>query len=217
MLFNGDGVPRDYLRAYALMTRASQAGLQSASQTLAQMDQYISPADREQRHRAGAALCDATSCAPGRPPPAAARDDGGRPPPSRRGTVPIAARGEGAERRPKPARRGPVAPPARSPTLAPHRTPAAATRPAAAPAARRHGASSSARSARRQRADAMEQVRGKLGGAQPVYVKAGARDPLAGERLRIEGGGAEGVRARASHAWSSRLRSIDTVGPRLGR
>ncbi len=47
MLFNGDGVKRDYPRAYALMTRASAAGLQSASQTLAQMDQYISPADRE--------------------------------------------------------------------------------------------------------------------------------------------------------------------------
>ena len=47
MLFNGDGVPRDYPRAYALMTLASQAGLQSASQTLAQMDQYITPPDRE--------------------------------------------------------------------------------------------------------------------------------------------------------------------------
>ncbi|MEJ8629054.1 tetratricopeptide repeat protein [Sphingomonas sp. I4] len=51
MLFNGDGVPRDYPRAYALMTLASQAGLQSASQTLAQMDQYITPPDREQGTR----------------------------------------------------------------------------------------------------------------------------------------------------------------------
>ena len=47
MLFNGDGVKRDYPRAYALMTRASATGLQSASATLAQMDQYITPADRE--------------------------------------------------------------------------------------------------------------------------------------------------------------------------
>ena len=47
MLFNGDGVKRDYPRAYALMTRASAAGLESAAQTLAQMDQYITPADRE--------------------------------------------------------------------------------------------------------------------------------------------------------------------------
>jgi len=47
MLFNGDAVPRDFPRAYALMSRASASGLQSASQALAQMDQYISPTDRE--------------------------------------------------------------------------------------------------------------------------------------------------------------------------
>lgn len=47
MLFNGDGSARDYPRAYALMTRAAAAGLPSAAQTLAQMDQYITPADRE--------------------------------------------------------------------------------------------------------------------------------------------------------------------------
>uniref|UniRef100_UPI001576B605 tetratricopeptide repeat protein n=1 Tax=Sphingomonas bacterium TaxID=1895847 RepID=UPI001576B605 len=47
MLFNGDRVGRDYPRAYALMTRAAAQGLPSASETLAQMDQYISPADRE--------------------------------------------------------------------------------------------------------------------------------------------------------------------------
>lgn len=47
MLFNGDGVKRDVPRAYALMTRASAANLQSASQTLAQMDQHITPAERQ--------------------------------------------------------------------------------------------------------------------------------------------------------------------------
>jgi hypothetical protein len=47
MLFNGDGVTRDYPRAYALTSRASASGLQSASQTLTQMDQYIPPADSE--------------------------------------------------------------------------------------------------------------------------------------------------------------------------
>ena len=47
MLFNGDGVKRDYPRAYALMTRASAAGLPSAQRTLADMDGFISPADRE--------------------------------------------------------------------------------------------------------------------------------------------------------------------------
>jgi cell division septation protein DedD len=47
MLFNGDSVPRDVPRAYALMTRASAADLKSASETLAQMDGAITPADRQ--------------------------------------------------------------------------------------------------------------------------------------------------------------------------
>ncbi|MBV9749438.1 MAG: SEL1-like repeat protein, partial [Acetobacteraceae bacterium] len=62
MLFNGDGgLTRDYPRAYALMTRASQQGLASASETLAQMDQYMNNPDRErgtalaQRYAADAA------------------------------------------------------------------------------------------------------------------------------------------------------------------
>ncbi|MFM9829410.1 MAG: SPOR domain-containing protein [Sphingomonas sp.] len=42
MLFNGDGVTKDWVRAYALLTRSSAAGLARGSQTLAQMDQYIS-------------------------------------------------------------------------------------------------------------------------------------------------------------------------------
>jgi len=48
MLFNGDGVPKDWVRAYALMLRASAAGLPQATQTLGQMDQYISLAERQQ-------------------------------------------------------------------------------------------------------------------------------------------------------------------------
>lgn len=47
MLFNGDVVGKDWVRAYALMTRASSSGLPQASQTLAQMDQYISLQDRQ--------------------------------------------------------------------------------------------------------------------------------------------------------------------------
>lgn len=48
MLFNADGVPRDWVRAYALVTRSSQQGLPQASQTLAQMDQYIPEAQRRE-------------------------------------------------------------------------------------------------------------------------------------------------------------------------
>ncbi len=47
-LFNGDLTGKDWVRAYALMTRASSAGLPQASSTLAQMDQYI-PLDQRQK------------------------------------------------------------------------------------------------------------------------------------------------------------------------
>jgi TPR repeat protein len=54
-LFNGDLAPRDWVRAYALMTRASQAGVAQAKSSLALMDQHISEAQR----REGLALASA--------------------------------------------------------------------------------------------------------------------------------------------------------------
>jgi cell division protein FtsN len=48
MYFNGDVVAKDWVRAYALITRASAAGLPQASQSLAQMDRYITLTDRQQ-------------------------------------------------------------------------------------------------------------------------------------------------------------------------
>ena len=48
MLFNGDIIKKDWVRAYALMVRSSAAGLPQGSQTLAQMDQYI-PLDTRQQ------------------------------------------------------------------------------------------------------------------------------------------------------------------------
>ncbi|MGT2516022.1 SPOR domain-containing protein [Sphingomonas panni] len=47
MLFNGDAVPKNWRRAYALMTRASSAGLPQASVTLAEMDRYVPLPDRQ--------------------------------------------------------------------------------------------------------------------------------------------------------------------------
>lgn len=46
--FNGDLVDRDWVGAYALMTRASAAGLPQASRALAQMDKNIPLAQRQQ-------------------------------------------------------------------------------------------------------------------------------------------------------------------------
>lgn len=50
--FNGDGVTKDWVRAYALATMARQAGLAQAVPAIAQMDQYIPLEQRQQ----GAAL-----------------------------------------------------------------------------------------------------------------------------------------------------------------
>jgi len=47
MYFNGDAVPKDWVRAYALVTRSSQSGLAEASGALAQMDKYMSVQDRQ--------------------------------------------------------------------------------------------------------------------------------------------------------------------------
>lgn len=46
--FNGDYAPRDWVRAYALMTLANGAGLPQAAGALGQMDQYIPMAQRQQ-------------------------------------------------------------------------------------------------------------------------------------------------------------------------
>lgn len=46
-LFNGDGMPMDWVRAYALVSLAQQAGLPQASGALTQMDQHVSMADRQ--------------------------------------------------------------------------------------------------------------------------------------------------------------------------
>ena len=47
-LFNGTNIKKDWVRAYALMTRASSAGMSNASRSLAQMDGYIPLEQRQQ-------------------------------------------------------------------------------------------------------------------------------------------------------------------------
>ena len=172
MLFNGDGVPRDFPRAYALMTRASASGLQSASQTLAQMDQYISPADREK----GTALAQkyalqATPAAPSRSTVGGAGS---------RVDVPASRVAE----TPRPTRLPPSSLPARVP--APTREPAPQpTTPKPAPvkavAAKPAPLKATGKwrvqlGAFRDQGNAETQwntVRGRLRGAQPFYTKAG--------------------------------------------
>lgn len=45
--FNGDIAPRDWVRAYALLTLANGAGLPQAAPAIAEMDQHIAMADRQ--------------------------------------------------------------------------------------------------------------------------------------------------------------------------
>ncbi|GGD99324.1 hypothetical protein GCM10011515_18900 [Tsuneonella deserti] len=46
--FNGDMVPRDWVRAYALVTLANAAGLPQAAPAIRQMDEFVPLAQREQ-------------------------------------------------------------------------------------------------------------------------------------------------------------------------
>jgi len=50
-MFNGDPLPKDWVGAYARMTRAAASGLPQAKTSLAEMDQYI-PADQREKGQA---------------------------------------------------------------------------------------------------------------------------------------------------------------------
>lgn len=85
-LFNGDLLPRDWVRAYAMMTRASAAGVDQATKALEHMDRYIPEAQRRDglalaaamnAHAAGAqtstdTLSQPAPAAPWRPTPSSA-------------------------------------------------------------------------------------------------------------------------------------------------
>ena len=140
-LFNGDLLPKNWVRAYAMMTRASSAGLTQARNSLSQMDQYIPEAQRKEglalaaqwdRQPAPTAIASATAPKPpvARPAPAPIRTTDLPP------STPPAAR--------DPARGTTYAPPPVSgikpatpvPAPAPAAKPAPAPTPAAAPAAK---------------------------------------------------------------------------------
>jgi len=76
ILFNGELVPRDYPRAYAMMTRASASGIQAASSALVKMDQTIPLPERTR----GLALARAFEVAESKPMMPASGPDVGAPP-----------------------------------------------------------------------------------------------------------------------------------------
>lgn len=71
-LFNGDLVPQDWVRAYAMMTAAARARLSQASDSLKQMDEYV-PEDQRQRALALAATMSGQPATTVAPTPSAAR------------------------------------------------------------------------------------------------------------------------------------------------
>ena len=171
MLFNGDGIPRDFPRAYALMTRASASGLQSAAQTLAQMDQYISPTDREK----GTALAQryALQASSATPPRETAAKTGGQSsgridvPPSRIAETPRPTRVPPTvtpvPAKPTPAKPAPAKPVAAKP----------APKPAPVKATANWRVQLGAFRDQNNAETLWNTVRGKLRGAQPFYPKAG--------------------------------------------
>ena len=109
MLFNGDGVPKDWPRAYALLVRSSASGLPRAAQVQAQMDEYI-PLEQRQRGLVLARQYEAAAQRPELPPEIAGTGTSG----GMRGTeLPPSSYDQNAGQQPaivptRPGRAGPV-------------------------------------------------------------------------------------------------------------
>ncbi len=189
--FNGDLAPKDWVRAYALMTRSAAAGLSTATGRLAQMDRFISLEERQRGLQLAAQLeqsenqarLSAMQAAPvptRASPPSPVRTASippASPPPAYLPPAPMpsaGAAGPGVQFPIPPAAGEPVAPPVRTATA-----PATAPRPAAArPAASgkwrvQLGAFSSEAKARALW-NSLEGRYPTLQSLQPYLVKAGA-------------------------------------------
>lgn len=171
MFFNGDGVEKDWIRAYALTVRASAQGLPQASSAQAQMDRYITLQDRQK----GLELARQYERDAGRPQIAAApsqRPSGGT---IARGDLPPSSaypRPEPVETRPEPTRNPPIVRPA--PRQTPRPAAPAATQPKPAPVRDggwrlQLGAFGDPGNARKLGA----QMSGRFPGRQVTYVKSG--------------------------------------------
>jgi TPR repeat protein len=151
-LFNGDLVSKDWVRAYAYMTRAAAQGLPPAATNLQSMDQYIPIEQRRQ----GLALARQLEAAAGKAPVvASARPTPPRPNSAVQSTLPAPA--------PRPVAAGPGR---------------AAPAPVAAAAARggwrvQLGAYGNAANARRAW-DSLRARGGAFAGLQPILAQAGA-------------------------------------------
>lgn len=127
--FNADYAPRDWVRAYALMTLANSAGLPQAAEALTQMDKYVPQAQRAQAQSLARQLDDTAKAQ--RAAELAAADLAPRPAP-----VVAAVTKPAAKPEPKPATMTPAVAVAVAAAPAPRPVALPAPRPAAAAAAR---------------------------------------------------------------------------------
>jgi cell division septation protein DedD len=187
VLYNGDLAPADLPRAYAMMSRAAEAGLPPAISQLAAMEPHISPEDRAR----GLQLANSMPGAPvqvamAAPPQHTPAVTQSRPPVPRAPAQTMRTRPEHPvqtpERLPPPAPRARPEHPVQTAERPPAPVPAAPAAPAAGGRWRiQLGAFSSEANARR----AWGEAAGRLGGLRPIVVHAGAvfrlqAGPLAG-------------------------------------
>lgn len=178
-LFNGDMIGKDWVRAYALMTRASASGLAQAATSLQQMDKYV-PEDQRKQGLAMAADFERqgrnVALASSQPVPAASARTA---PPSSVRSAPLPPSTTSAPMTspaPAPAKPGPAKPAPQVVVAKPKVTPRAAL---AAPAPTSGGGWRVQLGAFGQEArarDLWSSLKGKIGGLsayQPYLVKAG--------------------------------------------
>lgn len=173
-LFNGEPLPRDWVRAYALMTRAAATGLPPAVTSLSEMDKYI-PLDQRKQGMAMAEKLARTASLGNAPPPR-----GYTAPPPPRPPAPPVAKPVAAPPAAKPAppvavaqNAAPKPPPTAKPV-----PPAPAAKPASAPPAQggwrvqlgAFGAEAKARTLW----ESLKGRSGQMASLQPYLVKAGA-------------------------------------------
>lgn len=186
-LFNGERISRDWPRAYALMKRASDAGLQRASAGLVQMDQHIPLEQRQQglqlaeamaRSEGQARVAAMTAAAP------ATRPTSTRPSPIRPAALPPSAPGVSYTPPPIGADPATSATPANSaPVYTPYPGPAPVTapppaRPAATPPAPAATSGAwrvqlGAFSARASATALWSRLSARMNGATPSYIAVG--------------------------------------------
>ena len=211
-LFNGDTMKKDWVRAYALMTRASAAGISAASSSLAQMDKYI-PLDQRQR---GLTLARSYETSASNPQIAAGMVGDGPPPRPAVTTEDLPPSDVGAPSMPAPVRTTPVrtpkppivkVPPVKvaiaPPPPAPRPIVTTTPQPVASAGGWRIqlGAFSNETNARR----AWSSAAGRLGGLSPSYVRAGTIIRLQAGPLRD--------RAAAQRACAASGTSCIAVAP----